>query len=120
MNKSAKVRVNIRGVDYTIVSDDNEEYILSIGNEIDKKLTQMIESNSKISTTTAAVLCALSYCDESRKSGENADNLRSQVKDYLEDSSRSRVEAEDARREIDRLKRELQTLRARLAELDER
>ena len=58
----------------------------------------------------AAVLAALDYCDEAVKATESADNLRSQIKDYLEDSSQARMEAEEARREIEKLKKEVQTL----------
>ena len=59
-------------------------------------------------------LAALDYCDEAVKATESADNLRSQIKDYLEDSSQARMEAEEARREIEKLKKEVQTLRGRL------
>lgn len=120
MNNQSRVKLNIRGVEYSIVTDDSEEYTLSIGEEIDRRITGMMEANDRLSITMAAVMCALTYCDESRKATENADNLRSQVKDYLEDSARARVEADDAKREIDRLKRELQALRSRFAELEDR
>ena len=69
--------------------------------------------------TMAATITALSYCDEAHKASDGADNLRSQIKDYLEDSSHARMEAEEAKREIERLKREIQTLRARLSDEDE-
>ena len=62
----------------------------------------------------AAVLAALDYCDEAVKATESADNLRSQIKDYLEDSSQARMEADEARRENEKLKKEVQTLRSRL------
>ena len=75
-----------------------------------------MKGNPRLSVTMAAVLAALDYCDESVKSTESADNLRSQIKDYLEDSSQARMEAEEARREIEKLKKEVQTLRARLEE----
>ena len=55
--------------------------------------------------TMAAVLAALDYCDEAVKATESADNLRSQIKDYLEDSSQARMEADEARRENEKLKR---------------
>ena len=64
--------------------------------------------------TMAAVLAALDYCDEAVKATESADNLRSQIKDYLEDSSQARMEADEARRENEKLKKEVQTLRSRL------
>ena len=80
----------------------------------------ILEGNQRVSTTMAAVLCALSYADECRKANDTSDNLRSQIKEYLEDSQRSRLEADEAKREVERLRRELQGLRLRLSELDDR
>ena len=60
------------------------------------------------------MLAALDYCDEAVKATESADNLRSQIKDYLEDSPQARMEADEARRENEKLKKEVQTLRSRL------
>ena len=120
MNGQTRVKINIRGVDYYVVSEGTEEYIRSVGEELDARMGELMEGNDRISTTMAAVLCAMSYCDECRKAQSNADNLRVQVKDYLDDSQKAHVEAEDAKREIERLKRELQALRNRLADLDDR
>ncbi len=118
MNNS--VRLNVCGTDYFITSEDDESYIRSIGDEVNTRMTDMINNNQRVSTTMAAVLCALSYCDECRKANDAAAGLRSQIKDYLEDSQRSRLEADEAKREVERLRRELQGLRLRLAELDDR
>lgn len=117
MGKS-RVRLNIYGTDYVISSDEEEEYIRRIGSEVEKRITLNMQDNARISVLMSAVLTALDYCDEAKKANLSADNLRSQIKDYLEESSKSRMEADEARREIDRMKREIQTLRMRLAEQD--
>lgn len=113
-----RVRLNILGADYLISTEENEEYVRSIGMEVEKRINSTVEDNSRISAMMAAVLIALDYCDEAKKAVASADNLRSQIKDYLEDSSRARMEADEARREIERMKKEIQTLRMRLAESD--
>ncbi|MBQ9993636.1 MAG: cell division protein ZapA [Clostridia bacterium] len=115
-----KVKLNICGTDYYIASEDDENYIRVVGEEVDKRMNDMLNDNQRVSTTMAAVLCALSYADECRKANDTSDNLRAQIKDYLEDSQRSRLEADEAKREVERLRRELQGLRLRLAELDDR
>lgn len=117
---NSKVKLNICGSDYYITSDDEESYIRAIGDEVDRRMTDMLNNNQRVSTTMAAVLCALSYADDCHKANDAADNLRSQIKEYLEDSQRSRLEADEAKREVERLRRELQGLRLRLAELDDR
>ena len=115
-----KVKLNICGTDYYIASEDDENYIRVVGEEVDKRMNDMLNDTQRVSTTMAAVLCALSYADECRKANDTSDNLRAQIKDYLEDSQRSRLEADEAKREVERLRRELQGLRLRLAELDDR
>ena len=114
MNKN-RIRLNICGAECTITSEDSENYVLSLGNEVEESIKDIMDKNDRVSLTLAAILAALNFCDESHKSVATADNLRSQIKDYLEDSSRSRLEADEARREIERMKREIQTLRARLS-----
>lgn len=115
-----KVRMNICGTDYFVTSEDDESYIRSVGEEVNERMSTMMNENQRVSTTMAAVLCALSYADENRKANATADNLRSQIKEYLEDSQRSRLEADEAKREVERLRRELQGLRLRLADMDDR
>lgn len=114
MNKN-KVRLNICGTECTLTSEDNETYVLALGDEVEKSIQNIMDKNDRVSLTLAAMITALSFCDESKKAVAAADNLRSQIKDYLEDSSRSRLEADEARREIERMKQEIQTLRARLS-----
>lgn len=109
-----KIKLNICGCDCAISSDDSENYIRSVGDEVQKTMSGIMKKNERVSVSLAAVITALSYCDDAHKASDSAENLRSQIKDYLEDSSRSRIEAEEAKREIERLKRELRTLRSRL------
>lgn len=99
-----------------IGSDDSEEYIRAIGAEVSRSMNAMCRQNERISIATAAVFAALNYCDDAQKAKAAADNLRAQIKNYVEDASHARMEADEARREADRLSREVQRLRARLAE----
>ncbi len=115
-----KVRLNVCGTDYYIASEDDESYIRGIGDEVDARMNEMMSASDRVSTTMAAVLCALSYADECKKANAASDSLRSQIKAYVEESERSRLEADEAKSEIERLRRELQGVRLRLAELDDR
>ena len=56
----------------------------------------------------------LDQADACKKATASADNLRAQIKDYLEDSARARMEVDVARREIERLNREISNLREKL------
>lgn len=57
---------------------------------------------------------ALEYADSYKKSEESADNLRSQIRGYVEDYNRAKLETEVARKEVERLNRENQDLRVKL------
>ena len=110
-----RIKLNICGCECIISSEDSESYMRSVGDEVQKTISSIMERNDRISITLAAITAALSYCDNARKAADTAENLRGQIKDYLEDSSHARLEAEESRREIERLKREIQTLRSRLS-----
>ena len=53
------------------------------------------------------------YKRQGRKASDSADNLRLQIKDYLEDAAKARLQADEMVRENERLQREIQMLRAR-------
>jgi cell division protein ZapA len=82
-----------------------------LAEELDKEMRSIINENPSLSVTQAAVLTALDKADTCKKSTASSDNLRAQIKDYLEDSARARMEVDVARREIERLNREISSLR---------
>lgn len=110
-----KVKLTVCGSEYSILTDDSVEYTAALGDELNEKITGILNDNAGVSVTQAAVLSALEYCDMYKKAEKSADNLRGQIKDYLEDSARARMEVEVARREVERLSREVQKLQAKLA-----
>lgn len=111
-----KVRIVICSTEYTVITEDSPEYLQSLAAELDKTLRSLVEGGRRISMTQASVLLALHYLDESKKSEQTTDNIRSQLKEYLQDAAKARIEADNAKRENERLKAELEVLRARLDE----
>ena len=113
-----KNRVNLRicGSSYAILSEDDPEYVEELGELIDSEMKGVSQSSPTLSTTQCAILVALDQADACKKATASADNLRAQIKDYLEDSARARMEVDVARREIERLNREISNLRSKLAE----
>lgn len=102
-----KVTLTVCGSSYTISTADPEDYILNLAERLNKDMTQLMVESPSASVTTAAILTALSYLDETEKSTSGADNMRAQIQGYLEDASRARLAAEDAKKEVQRLKNEL-------------
>lgn len=114
----SKVKVSICGTDYYITSEEDELYVRLVADKVESSINAMLKANSRLSVTMAAVMTALDASDSELKAIDSADNLRSQIKDYAEESSRFRMQAEEARRENEQLKREVQSLRTKLAEAE--
>lgn len=111
-----RVSLRICGNSYTIVTEDDPDYVEELGELIDKEMRAIGQEAPSLSTTQCAVLVALDQADACKKATASSDNLRAQIKDYLEDSARARMEVDVARREIERLNREISNLRSKLAE----
>lgn len=109
-----KIKLRVGGMEYIIHTDDDEAYMQNLGNEVNRRLDQLAQANPFLSTTMVAVLAALEYCDNAKKSQIDADSLRAQLRGLTEDAAGARLEADEARREIERLNRENQNLRSRL------
>ena len=58
----------------------------------------------------AAILAAANITDELYKEQAVSENLRSQLKDYLDDANRAKNEASELRREIFKLQQKLEKL----------
>ncbi len=106
-----KLRLNIAGETYGISTDDDPDYMTGVATEVDEKIREILQNSGRISITQAATLTALDYADKFKKSESTCENLRSQIKSYLEDAARSRTDAEIARRENERLQKELASLK---------
>lgn len=110
-----KVQLKINGNTYSIVTEDDPEYVESLGELIDSEMKNTAMQSPGLSSIQCAVLVALDQADACKKATAAADNLRAQIKDYLEDSARARMEVDVARREIERLNREISNLRNKLS-----
>ncbi|OQB16051.1 MAG: Cell division protein ZapA [Firmicutes bacterium ADurb.Bin193] len=106
-----KVTVTIANKDYTIMSSEPEEYLQKVAKHIDKKITEIVYSNSQLTINMATVLAAINVADEYFKSLEAADNLRQQVGQYIEDVSKDRAELASLRAENEHLLKELNRYR---------
>ena len=112
------MKLNICGTDYVIISDETEEYMKSIADEVSNEMDEVLKTNVRVSVVMAAALTALKYCDESKKYMNDADNLRTQIKDYLEEAVGARMQADEARKDILRLEGEIEDLKVKLKEYE--
>ena len=106
-----RVKLTICGANYVIVSEDEESYVQELGTRLDEDMNELMTKNQAISVTGAAVLKALDYLDELRKATMSADNMRGQVRAYLEDAAKARLATQEAQQEIARLRRQIEQMK---------
>ena len=112
-----KVRVTIAGAPYAIATTDTESYITSLAKKLDEDITKLLDDNGNLSLGKAAVFCAMDYLDEYRKSAGSAENMRSQIQDYIADAAKAKLAEDKVRAENEVLQRENAALREQLAKL---
>ena len=112
-----KVRVNIAGAQYAFATTDSEKYITSLADKLDRDISKLMEANPSLPVTKAAVFCAMDYLDEYQKSTGSAENMRSQIQDYIADAARARSAEDKLRAENEALRREAAALREQLDKL---
>ncbi|MBP3486727.1 MAG: cell division protein ZapA [Oscillospiraceae bacterium] len=102
-----RVVVNICGEDYTLVADESASYMQKVSTYVNDKLDEVL-TGAKVGRTDAAVLTALNIADELFKAQAAAEQLRSQIKGYLDQATKAQAEASDLKREVFRLQQRLE------------
>lgn len=97
-----RVTVTVAGRPYTLVATEDETYIQKVAAHVDAQVSQVTDG-AKISIADGAVLAALNIADEYFKEVEAAENLRRQLKEYLDESARIKLELSEAKRQIFKL-----------------
>ena len=97
-----RVVVTIGGRGYTILAEEGEQYIHKVAKHVDEKVQQMI-NEAHLSLTDAAVLTAMNLADDYFKTESISENLRGQLKEYLEEASRTKMELSETKRALSKL-----------------
>ncbi len=113
-----RIKLTVGGAEYPIITEDDPKYVAELGAELDEALRSTLSENKNISTTQAAVLLALQYADSYKKAVSSADNLRSQIKDYLDDAASAKSKADWSRHEAETAKRELEAAKLEIDRLN--
>lgn len=94
-----RVTMSICGHDYTLVADESAAYMEKVGALVSEKMTALME-NDHFSRSDAAVLAAVNLADELYKLQEGSENLRRQLKTYLDEATAAKNEASDLKRQL--------------------
>ena len=101
-----RVVVTICGEDYTFVAEESTSYMQKVGSYLGDKMTEIL-NGAKVGRTDAAVLTAANIADELFKSQAAAEQLRGQIKGYLDEAGKAQADVSELKREIFRLQQKL-------------
>ncbi len=105
-----RVVVNICGEEYTFVAEESASYMQKVGAYVGDKMTEVLHG-TKVGRTDAAVLTAANIADELFKAQAAAEQLRSQIKGYLDEAGKAQAEVSELKREVFRLQQKLDNRR---------
>ena len=101
-----RVVINISGEEYTFVAEESASYMQRVGVYVSDKMDEVL-SSAKVGRTDAAVLTAANITDELFKAQAAAEQLRSQIKGYLDEAGKAQAEVSELKRELFRLQQRL-------------
>ena len=85
-----KVKVTICGKEYSLKTEETASYFIGLAKKVDNTINQMTAQCDTLSVQSAAVLAALSAFDDAQKANESIDNIRTQIKEYVDEACRAR------------------------------
>lgn len=98
-----RVTVTIAEREMTLLTEGEADFTRRVAQKVDGELSALLESG-KVSMADACILSAMNIAEELLKEQESSENLRRQLKEYLEESSKLKLELSEAKREIFALK----------------
>ena len=114
MLNANRVTITICGKEYTLQTDEAPSYVKQLAARLDRRIAEMMEGNDTLSLSSAAILVGLSLMDDSYPPRSNMDNIRGEIRNYVEEAGKARAEADALRRELEERKREIETLQTEL------
>ncbi len=90
-----RYELEIADVEMAIISDEREDFVMRLANELDSGIRYLLRHNKRCSKLDAAILCALDYASDKLKAEKRVRNLEAQVALY--DANIRRLREEVAR-----------------------
>ena len=97
-----KITVSIAGQEYTMVAAEGEDYVRRVAAHVDSQMREVL-SQGRLSQADGAVLAAMNIAAQYFKEQAAAEHRRRQIKEYLEEATKLKMELSEAKREIFKL-----------------
>lgn len=95
-----KYDIEIAGIAMTVKTDENEDFVGYVVDELDRKINGMVTRNLRCSKTEAAILCALEYNCERARLDKKLKNLEAQVALYSANVNRLKEENTELKKQL--------------------
>lgn len=113
--ENKRVEVKINNVEYMLVTNEPEEYVQRVALLVNKRMAQIQAGNKQLSTAMTAVLTSINIADELLKNEGVLDNIRQELKRYMEEAQSAGQELEAKKLEVEKLKEDMHKLQIELA-----
>ena len=90
--------IKILDTPYSVMTDAGRTEVEQVASMVDTAMRELLDKNPRASVTMAAIYAAIQCADGKRRAEETADNLRGQLRSYLEDMNKLRAELDELRR----------------------
>ncbi len=105
-----ELTVKIFNKEYRLISDESQEYTDKLAKELNRRMSQLLNSKTMMSHQDAAALIALETYDELFKARESVENIRSQIKSYADEAGEQKTKADEAAAQVEALKEKVAQL----------
>ncbi len=112
------MEVKINNMEYVVVSNEPEEYVQRVALLVNKKISEVKNTNGHLSTAMLSVMACMNLADELLKATDSLNNLRNEIGGYMEDSQKTGAELEEKKLEVENLKEDMHKLEIELAKRD--
>lgn len=104
-----RVKVILCGKEYILETEDSPSYVYQVAKTLEKRISDITE-NPRISPHSAVIMAAFSTMDELTKANNAVEVIRTQLKEYVDEAGQARLARDAALREIDTLKAKIEQL----------
>lgn len=120
MNIENKVKVTICGKEYNLRTDESPEYIKNLAVRTEKEINDLVKQKPNFGIQNAAVFVALTSLDEAAKAAAGVENIRSQIKTYMNEAAKARSAKEKLSARVKELEEKIAELEKENKELKKR
>ncbi|MDF2505899.1 MULTISPECIES: cell division protein ZapA [Clostridium] len=113
----SSVTVRVNNKEYKLKGDEREEYLHTVATYVDKKIKNIMENNSKLSTAEASILTAMNLADDLFKAGHYNEKLSDEIEKLKNNKKDDNVKIEELKDELTRINAEKEQLLVKLEEL---